>query len=195
MKSVRTRSYSGPYFPAFGLNAERAVRMRKNTDRKTPTTDTLYAVHKTFRRRPGHLMDVLGTLNLRPVSRGMVVLNPCKTAHPRDLSQLIFHWRVYFLSQTSQLSVLHNTPYNELCELKGALSDLTQLLATESHLKMMKDGFYFILKALFVLKIFRSCVLSFGHVEKRLDYRGKVSFRIYYFTAWKTNNCNAHIAQ
>ena len=37
-KSVRIRSYSGPYFPAFGLNTERysySVRMRENTDQNT----------------------------------------------------------------------------------------------------------------------------------------------------------------
>ena len=39
--------------------------------------------------------------------------------------------------------------------LKGALSGLIQVLATESPLKMMKNAFYFTLKALFVLKIFK----------------------------------------
>ena len=39
--------------------------------------------------------------------------------------------------------------------LKGTLSGLRQLLATESPLKMMKNAFYFISKALFVLKIFK----------------------------------------
>ena len=41
-------------------------------------------------------------------------------------------------------------------------------MATESPLKMMKNTFYFILKALFVLKIFKFLSLLFGHVEKRL---------------------------
>ena len=40
-------------------------------------------------------------------------------------------------------------------ELKGALSGLTQYLANESPLKMMKNTFYFTLKALFVLKIYK----------------------------------------
>ena len=39
--------------------------------------------------------------------------------------------------------------------IKGAFSGLIQLLATESSLKMIKNTFYFILKALFVLKIFK----------------------------------------
>ena len=38
--------------------------------------------------------------------------------------------------------------------IKGALSGLRQFLATESPLKMKKNAFYFISKALFVLKIF-----------------------------------------
>ena len=40
--------------------------------------------------------------------------------------------------------------------LKGALSGLRQYLAFEGHLKMIiKNTFYFITKALFVLKIFK----------------------------------------
>ena len=38
---------------------------------------------------------------------------------------------------------------------KGALSGLKIFLATESSLKMMKNAFYFTLKALFVLKIIK----------------------------------------
>ena len=37
---------------------------------------------------------------------------------------------------------------------------------TESPLKMMKNTFYFILKALFVLKIFKFLSGLFGHVGK-----------------------------
>ena len=36
----------------------------------------------------------------------------------------------------------------------------------ESPLKMMKNAFYFILKALFVLKIFKFLSRPFGHVGK-----------------------------
>ena len=50
--------------------------------------------------------------------------------------------------------------------IKGALSGLRKYLANENHLKMMKNVFYFTLKAPFVLKIFT--ILSF-HVEKQLD--------------------------
>ena len=40
-------------------------------------------------------------------------------------------------------------------KLKGALSGLSQFLATESSLQNMKNAFYFTSKALFVLKIFK----------------------------------------
>ena len=36
----------------------------------------------------------------------------------------------------------------------------------ENPLKMMKDAFYFIVKALFILKIFKFSSWLFGHVEK-----------------------------
>ena len=39
-------------------------------------------------------------------------------------------------------------------------------MATESPLKLIKNAFYFTLKALFVLKIFKFLSWLFGHVEK-----------------------------
>ena len=36
MKTVRIRSFSGPYFPAFGMNSEFSVRMQENMDQKKP---------------------------------------------------------------------------------------------------------------------------------------------------------------
>ena len=39
--------------------------------------------------------------------------------------------------------------------VNGALSGLRQFLPNESPLKMMENAFYFILKALLVLKIFK----------------------------------------
>ena len=53
--------------------------------------------------------------------------------------------------------------------IKGALLGLSQLLATERHLKMMKDAFYFTSKALFVLKIFKFLSGLCGHVSKQVD--------------------------
>ena len=47
---------------------------------------------------------------------------------------------------------------------KGALLGLRQFLVTESLLKMMKNVFYFTLKSLFVLKIFKFLPQVFGYV-------------------------------
>ena len=58
---------------------------------------------------------------------------------------------------------------------------------------MMKNASYLVLKALFVLKVFK--FLSFlSHVGKRLDKKAKVNFKIYDIATWETNNYNAHIA-
>ena len=43
----------------------------------------------------------------------------------------------------------------EINKSKDAPSGLIQILATKSALKMMKNAFYFTLKALFILKIFK----------------------------------------
>ena len=54
---------------------------------------------------------------------------------------------------------------NLIVYFKGALSGLRKFLANESPLKLMKNVFYFILTALFVLKIFKFLSWLFGHVQ------------------------------
>ena len=56
VKSVRIRSFSGPYFPVFGPNKERysvSLRIqserRKILTRKTPNTDTFHAMRGALR--------------------------------------------------------------------------------------------------------------------------------------------------
>ena len=49
-------------------------------------------------------------------------------------------------------------------KFKGALSGLRQFLATEITLKMRNNAFYFTLKALFVLILFKFLSWLFGHV-------------------------------
>ena len=51
------------------------------------------------------------------------------------------------------------------------------------------------LKALFVLEIFTFLSWLFGYVEKWLDKKTMVIFKIYGFTGWTRNNCNTHVAQ
>ena len=64
-----------------------------------------------------------------------------------------------------------------------------------SSLKMMKNAFYFILKALFIVKMFKFLSSLFNHAKKQLDWKYNVNFKIYDVTTWLTNNYNTHIAQ
>ena len=59
---------------------------------------------------------------------------------------------------------------------------------------MMKNAFYFILKALFALEILKFLSGLFGYVEKQLDKKAMVIFKIY-VTDWTASNCNLHIIQ
>ena len=59
---------------------------------------------------------------------------------------------------------------------------------------MMKNAFYFILKALFVLKIFKFSFWRFGHVEDTA-WLEKVNFKIHDVITWLTNNYNIYTAQ
>ena len=60
---------------------------------------------------------------------------------------------------------------------------------------MMENAFYFILKVLFVLKIFKFLSWLFSHVEKQLDQKDKVNLKIFDVTSWLTYNYNTHIAE
>ena len=68
--------------------------------------------------------------------------------------------------------------------IKGALSRLSQFLATESRLKMKKNAFYFNSKAFFVLN-FLSWI--FGHAAKRLDQKDRINVKFYDVIAWLIN--------
>ena len=59
----------------------------------------------------------------------------------------------------------------------------------------MKNAFYIKLKALFILDIFTFLSWRFGHVEKQLDKKAEVNFKIYDVTDWTANNYNAYIVQ
>ena len=57
---------------------------------------------------------------------------------------------------------------------------------------MMKNAFYFMLKLFSSLRFL--CWL-FGCVEKRLDEKAMIDFKIYDVTDWATNNYNAYNTQ
>ena len=52
----------------------------------------------------------------------------------------------------------------------------------EGPFKMINNSFNFMVKALFILKIFKILSSVFGQVEKRLDKKGKANFKIYDIT-------------
>ena len=79
--------------------------------------------------------------------------------------------------------------------LKGQLSGLRQFLTMESLFKMMQNAFYFMLKALSILEIFTFLFRLFVYVEKQLDNKVMVNFKIYDITDWTTNHYNTHITQ
>ena len=56
----------------------------------------------------------------------------------------------------------------------------------ENPLKLITIAFYFISKALLVLKLFKFLSLLFVQVEKRLDQKDEVNFKIYDITTWLT---------
>ena len=72
------------------------------------------------------------------------------------------------------------------------ISDLRQFLAAKSPLKMMKNAFYFMSKALFVLELSTFLSWIFGYVEKWLDKKVIVNFKIYNVLNYIRNNHNTH---
>ena len=65
----------------------------------------------------------------------------------------------------------------------------------ESPLKLMKNYFYFMLKALFVLKVIILESYRFGYVQKQFAKKVNVNFKVYDVTARAKNNLNTHIAK
>ena len=54
----------------------------------------------------------------------------------------------------------------------------------ENPFNLMKNTFYFTLKALFDLKIFKFLSWPFGHVEKWLNQKDKVNFKFNDAVSW-----------
>ena len=61
--------------------------------------------------------------------------------------------------------------------------------------KWWKNVFHFILKTLFVFKIFKFLSWPFGHVKKCHDFKDKINLVTLDVTIWLTNNYNTHIGQ
>ena len=82
---------------------------------------------------------------------------------------------------------------------KVTFSGPRQFLASENPLKcitnVLQMYLYYMLKALFVLNIFKFLSWLFGHLGKRLDKKAKVNFKLYNVTDWETNNYSTYITQ
>ena len=89
----------------------------------------------------------------KPISVGIFCKPPSQT---RFLEQIITEFES--LELINELYIFGDFNINLL--FKGALEGLRRFFTTESPLKIMKNAFYFTLKALFVLKIFQF-VLTF----------------------------------
>ena len=59
----------------------------------------------------------------------------------------------------------------------------------------MKNAFYFMLKALFVLELFKFLPWLFGYMEKKLSKKANVNSKIFDATDRTINNYNTHIDQ
>ena len=59
----------------------------------------------------------------------------------------------------------------------------------------MKNAFCFMLKVLLIFEILTFTSWLFGFVEKRLDKKAMVNFKVDDVTDWTTNDHNTHIAQ
>ena len=79
---------------------------------------------------------------------------------------------------------------------KGPLLSLRQFLTIEILLKMMKNCFCFMSKAFFIImQIYTFLSWRVGYVEKRLDKKCMVTFKIHDVTDLTTNKYNTHITQ
>ena len=76
-------------------------------------------------------------------------------------------------------------------EFKVGLSPSKKKFITcfnDSPSKMMKNAFYFILKAFCSLDNLSFCLDFLGMQKKRLDQKDKINFEIYDVTAWLAMN-------
>ena len=123
-------------------------------------------------------------VNIAKFLRTSILRNICK--------RLLLTWGNCIISITW---ISRYVSFHLKSDIKGALSGQKQFLANESPLKMIKNPFYFISKAHFVLKIFKLLSWLFAYISKRLHWKDRVNFKFYDVTTWSTNNCYTPIAQ
>ena len=90
-------------------------------------TGRILNVHKTFRRRPGHLLNVLCTFGLRPVSTGILMIK-------YDISVII--WVIIFCLQFS-------------CDIQRYRKDIAHDLVDRENLANRKQCFDYVIKIIY----------------------------------------------
>ena len=83
----------------------------------------------------------------------------------------IWKVKIWLSQERKELSQWHKKHFSLFHQFSPLKSDsylpkIYVICLIESPLKVIKNAFYFILKALFVLKIFKFLSWLFGHVEK-----------------------------
>ena len=103
---------------------------------------------------------------------------------------LVFVYIIRFITSKNGFSYKENSIFSiEMLrlDLKVGLSSSEKIFIIcfiASPLKMRKNAFYFILKALFILKIIKFLIWLFSHVENMAN------FKIHDVTTWLTNDYN-----
>ena len=110
----------------------------------------------------------------------IIILVKTQKDWKRELRIIMAEMQTPICSQTLVDSGHREVSTSDFKTINGALSSLRQFLAFESPLRMMKNAFYFTLKAPFVLKTFKflSCLSNFKICDD---------------TTWLRNNCDTHI--
>ena len=85
-------------------------------------------------------------------------------------------------------NVRYKIKNEKICSIKSECIDATPF-------STVTLGDIFMLKALFVLKIFSFLSWVFGYAENQLDEKAKFNFKICDVTDWTRNNYNTHSAQ
>ena len=85
-------------------------------------------------------------------------------------------------------STLRIIQMQQTISFKDPLLGERQFLAAKILLNIMKNGFYFMLKRLYVLDIFKLFSWLFGHVGKWLDKKAKFHFKIWNVKGCQTSN-------
>ena len=101
-----------------------------------------------------------------------------------------WNWKCYLLFTDDMWYVTNNKRNVQQSRIQNPVN-FQKILFCLLHWKPFKskeNAFYFILKALFVLQIFKCLSWHFGRAEKQLDLKDRVNFKIYHVTSSLINH-------